>query len=66
LTSNGGEESQCGWLKDRFGISWQVTSPIMNTFLGGSDPEGAQRATQAMLTMTKINLEQMKAAYLGT
>jgi len=64
LTSNGGEESQCGWLKDRFGISWQVTSPIMNTFLGGSDPKGAERATQAMLKMRKIDLAQMEAAYL--
>ena len=65
LTKDGGKESQCGWLKDKFGISWQVTSPEMMKYLGGNDPAGAQRATQAMLSMTKINLNQMRLAYLG-
>ncbi len=65
LTADGGSESQCGWLKDKFGISWQVTSPIMNQFLGGSDAEGAQRATQAMLAMRRIDLAAMEKAYLG-
>ena len=65
LTKDGGEESQCGWLKDKFGVSWQVTSPELMKYLGGSDPAGAQRATQAMLEMTKINLEKMKNAYEG-
>ena len=65
LTKDGGKESQCGWLKDKFGISWQVTSPEMMKYLGGNDPAGAQRATQAMLSMTKINLDQMRLAYLG-
>ncbi len=65
LTKDGGKESQCGWLKDKFGISWQVTSPEMLKYLGGNDPAGAQRATQAMLSMTKINLDQMRLAYLG-
>ena len=65
LTSDGGQESQCGWLKDKFGFSWQVTSPEMNQYLGGSDHEGAQRATQAMLGMKKINLAEMRQAYLG-
>ena len=65
LTKDGGEESQCGWLKDKYGVSWQVTSPEMMKYLGGSDPAGAQRATQAMLEMTKINLEKMKNAYEG-
>ena len=58
-----GQESQCGWLKDKFGISWQVTSPEMNDYLGGSDSAGAQRATQAMLDMRKIDLAAMKSAY---
>jgi predicted 3-demethylubiquinone-9 3-methyltransferase (glyoxalase superfamily) len=66
LTADGGQESQCGWLKDKFGFSWQVTSPEMNLYLGGSDPEGAQRATQAMLGMKKIILAQMKDAYLAS
>jgi predicted 3-demethylubiquinone-9 3-methyltransferase (glyoxalase superfamily) len=63
LVADGGKESQCGWLKDKFGVSWQVTSPEMMNYLGGSDPEGAQRATQAMLKMTKINIAVMKSAY---
>jgi len=65
LTKDGGEESQCGWLKDKFGISWQVTSPEMMKYLGGSDPAGSQRATKAMISMKKINLEEMRLAYLG-
>ena len=65
LTEDGGSEGQCGWLKDKFGISWQVTSPEMMNYLGGVDPQGAQRATQAMLTMNKINLNALENAYLG-
>ena len=63
LTKDGGEESQCGWLKDKFGVSWQVTSPEMMNYLGGPDREGAQRATEAMLKMKKIDLAEMKRAY---
>jgi predicted 3-demethylubiquinone-9 3-methyltransferase (glyoxalase superfamily) len=65
LTADGGSESQCGWLKDKFGISWQITSPEMMKYLGGSDAQGAQRATQAMLGMKKINLAKLEMAYLG-
>ena len=65
LTKDGGEESQCGWCKDKFGISWQVTSPEMMKYLGGPDSEGAQRATKAMLEMKKIILSKMKSAYEG-
>ncbi len=65
LIKDGGQESQCGWLKDKFGISWQVTSPEMNKYLGGSDSEGAQRATQAMLAMKKIVLADLEKAYKG-
>jgi predicted 3-demethylubiquinone-9 3-methyltransferase (glyoxalase superfamily) len=65
LIADGGEESQCGWLKDKFGISWQVTSPEMMNYLGGADAEGSQRATQAMLAMKKIILADMKQAYEG-
>jgi predicted 3-demethylubiquinone-9 3-methyltransferase (glyoxalase superfamily) len=63
LTADGGQESQCGWLKDKFGVSWQVTSPEMMNYLGGTDREGAQRATEAMLKMKKIDLAEMKRAY---
>jgi predicted 3-demethylubiquinone-9 3-methyltransferase (glyoxalase superfamily) len=65
LTKDGGQESQCGWLKDKFGISWQITSPEMMKYLGGSDAEGSRRATEAMMEMRKINLEAMKDAYFG-
>jgi len=65
LTKDGGSESQCGWLKDKFGISWQVVSPDMMKYLGGSDPDGSQRATQAMLQMKKIDLMALEKAYTG-
>ena len=65
LTADGGQESQCGWLKDKFGISWQVVSPDMGKYLGRADSAGAQRATQAMLEMKKIDLAAMEKAYLG-
>jgi predicted 3-demethylubiquinone-9 3-methyltransferase (glyoxalase superfamily) len=65
LIKDGGSESQCGWLKDKFGISWQVVSPEMMKYLGGSDPDGSQRATQAMLQMKKIDLEVLEKAYIG-
>ena len=65
LTADGGEESQCGWLKDKFGVSWQVTSPQMMQYLAGPDPLGSAAATKAMLGMTKINLSQMRQAYFS-
>ena len=65
LVNDGGGESQCGWLKDKFGVSWQVTSPEMMKYLGGPDPQGAQRATQAMLQMKKIDLAELERAYRG-
>lgn len=65
LTEDGGEESQCGWLKDKFGISWQVTSPEMLKYLNGEDKAGAERATKAMLEMKKIDLDSLKRAYFA-
>lgn len=65
LIGDGGEPSQCGWLKDKFGLSWQVIPDEMGQYIGGSDPEGAKRAIQAMLEMTKIELSELKAAYEG-
>ena len=66
LIADGGQEGQCGWLKDKFGISWQVTSPEMMNYLGGPDAQGSQRATKAMLEMKKIDLSVMQKAYLGS
>lgn len=65
LTNDGGQEGQCGWLKDKFGVSWQITSSEMMKYLGGSDADGAQRATQAMLAMKKIVLVDLENAYKG-
>jgi len=65
LTADGGQEGQCGWLKDKFGVSWQVVSTEMGSYLGGPDEEGRDRATQAMLAMKKIDLAAMEKAYLG-
>ena len=63
LTADGGEPGRCGWLKDKFGVSWQVISPQMEHYIGGSDPDGGQAATQAMMQMEKIDLQVMKQAY---
>ena len=65
LTGDGGEESQCGWLKDKYGVSWQVTSPKMMNYLAGPDKHGAKRATEAMLEMRKIDLAALESAYQG-
>ena len=63
LTSDGGKAGRCGWLKDKFGVSWQVVSPAMQGYLGGSDPAGAKAATEAMLAMSKIDLDRLRSAY---
>jgi predicted 3-demethylubiquinone-9 3-methyltransferase (glyoxalase superfamily) len=63
LLTEGGEEVQCGWLKDRYGLSWQIVPSGMSALLNGKDPQGANRAMQAMLKMKKIDLETMRQAY---
>ncbi len=65
LTSKGGTESQCGWCSDRFGVSWQVLPSGMMNWTAGPDPAGRERAIKAMLTMRKINIAEIKAAYEG-
>ena len=65
LTREGGRPGQCGWLKDRFGVSWQVVPRAMNAYLQGSDPEGAARAMEAMLKMTKLDVAKLREAYEG-
>ena len=61
--SEGGSEGQCGWLTDRFGVSWQVVPSALGTFIGGADPAGAARAMQAMLGMRKLVIEDLAKAY---
>jgi predicted 3-demethylubiquinone-9 3-methyltransferase (glyoxalase superfamily) len=56
---------QCGWLKDKFGLSWQVVPRILPELLGGSDPAKSQRAMKALLKMKKLNIEELKRAYSG-
>jgi predicted 3-demethylubiquinone-9 3-methyltransferase (glyoxalase superfamily) len=65
LSSNGGSTQQCGWVRDRYGVSWQIVPSVLPQFLGGSDPAGAQRAMQAMLRMTKLDIAELRRAYEG-
>jgi predicted 3-demethylubiquinone-9 3-methyltransferase (glyoxalase superfamily) len=64
--TQGGEEGQCGWLKDRFGLSWQITPVRMGELLGDPDPERSQRAMQAMLQMQKIDIQALEDAANGS
>jgi predicted 3-demethylubiquinone-9 3-methyltransferase (glyoxalase superfamily) len=63
--SAGGETSQCGWLKDRYGLSWQVVPTELMTLIKDPDPEKAQRVVAAMLQMTKIDVAKLQAAHEG-
>lgn len=65
LLANGGAPGQCGWLKDRYGVSWQVIPRQLGEYLGGPDPDGARRAMAAMLEMTKLDVEGLRRAYEG-
>ena len=62
LTEGGGSESRCGWLKDKYGVSWQVVPPILSQLLGDKDPVKAQRVMQAMLKMSKIIIADLEQA----
>ena len=65
LIAGGGEPSVCGWLKDRFGLSWQVVPRQLVEYMASPDREAAKRATEAMLQMTKIDLEKLREAFEG-
>jgi predicted 3-demethylubiquinone-9 3-methyltransferase (glyoxalase superfamily) len=65
LILGGGQPGQCGWLKDRFGLSWQVVPREMNEMLTGPDAAGAKRAMEAMLQMTKLDVAKLREAYEG-
>lgn len=66
LAGNGGSESQCGWLKDRFGVSWQIVPEALPRLLTAADRAAADRARQAMLRMRKIDIALLEAAFEGS
>ena len=61
--SEGGEIEQCGWLKDKYGVSWQIVPAILGEMLQDKDPERSHRVMQAMLKMVKLDIAALKAAY---
>ena len=63
--AGGGEEGNCGWLKDKYGLSWQIIPKQLGELLGDSDPAKAGRAMQAMLQMHKIDIAALQRAYDG-
>ncbi len=65
LTSQGGQEVQCGWLKDRFGISWQIVPELFQEMMDSSNAEATSRAMSAMFTMKKFDIAALKDAYHG-
>ncbi|MGW6377405.1 VOC family protein [Rhodococcus sp. NPDC055112] len=65
LTADGGQEVQCGWLKDKYGLSWQIVPPGFDEMMVTGDPEKAQRAMQAMLQMKKLDVNELRRAYDG-
>ena len=65
LTADGGAESRCGWLKDKFGLSWQIVPSSLGRMLGDSDPAKAKRTLDAMLTMQKLDIAALQKAHDG-
>ncbi|MGA9121221.1 MAG: VOC family protein [Bacteroidota bacterium] len=61
--SKGGEKSQCGWLKDKYGLSWQIIPTALGKMLGDKDPKKAKGVMEAMLKMSKIDIQALKQAY---
>ncbi|MCB1448458.1 MAG: VOC family protein, partial [Rhizobiaceae bacterium] len=65
LTADGGAESMCGWLKDRWGVSWQITPKMLLRAAASGDRAAAKRAMDAMMTMRKIDIAAIDAAFRG-
>lgn len=65
IVGSGGQESACGWCRDRWGLSWQITPRVLTEAFTGSDPAVAKRAFEAMMTMTKIDVARIEAAVKG-
>jgi len=65
IVGSGGQESQCGWCRDKWGVSWQITPRVLIEAQRGTDPAAAQRTFEAMLTMKKIDVAAIEAAHTG-
>lgn len=65
IIDNGGQASECGWCKDKWGISWQITPRILSAAIASSDRAAAKRAFEAMMTMSKIDIARIEAALKG-
>ena len=65
LTADGGEPSRCGWLKDKFGLSWQIIPTALMELMGDKDPERSKRVMEAMLEMSKIDIARLRRAHDG-
>lgn len=65
IVGNGGQESECGWCKDRWGLSWQITPRVLTDALANTDPQVGRRAFEAMMTMRKIDVAKIEAAVRG-
>ena len=63
MTANGGQKSECRWLKDEFGLSWPVTPTVLIEMLHDKDPKKSERVMNAMMQMQKIDISKLKAAY---
>ncbi|MGF1475723.1 MAG: VOC family protein [Geminicoccaceae bacterium] len=66
LTADGGRESRCGWLVDRFGLSWQIVPEALPRLLGDTDRQASARVMETMMTMAKIDIAALEAAYHGS
>lgn len=63
LTADGGEPGRCGWLKDRYGLSWQIVPPVLGELMSGPDAERSARVMNAMLQMSKLDIAALQSAY---
>jgi predicted 3-demethylubiquinone-9 3-methyltransferase (glyoxalase superfamily) len=66
LLEGGGQAEQCGWIKDRFGVIWQITPSMLQHWIGDQDKERGRRVAEAMMKMVKLDIAKLKAAYDGT
>jgi predicted 3-demethylubiquinone-9 3-methyltransferase (glyoxalase superfamily) len=63
LTADGGEESRCGWLKDKFGLSWQIVPTALGEMMKSGTPSQSQKVMEAMMKMVKLDIKTLKQAY---